>query len=84
MEPIRLSDRKGTVLSYTNDVLAYSIDPPLSVAIVDFDGGARALLDVTDRDPNELQVEMMVEPTFRKLQYTKGLYNYAWKVKPSR
>lgn len=83
-EPVRMSDKKGTVLTYTNDVLAYSIDPPLSVAVVDFDGGARSIFDITDRDPNELQVEMAVEPTFRKFQYTKGIYNYAWKVKPSR
>lgn len=80
----RFSDKKGKIFTFTNDQLAFSIDPPLSVAIVDFDNGGRQILDVTDRDPNELKPEMVVEPTFRKMQYTKGIHNYAWKVKPAR
>ena len=83
-ELLRFSDKKGKVFTFTNDQLAFSVDPPLSIAIVDFDGGGRQIMDVTDRDPNELKPDMVVEPTFRKMQYTKGIHNYAWKVKPSR
>jgi len=84
MEEVTFADKKGKVFTYTNDLLAFSVDPPLSIAIVDFPDGARDIFDVTDRDPNELKPDMEVEPTFRKVQYTKGIHNYAWKVKPCR
>jgi 3-hydroxy-3-methylglutaryl CoA synthase len=80
----RFSDKKAKIFTFTNDQLAYSIDPPLSVAIVDFENGGRNIFDVTDRDPNELKPDLEVTPTFRKMQYTKGIHNYAWKVKPAR
>jgi len=83
-EEVCLSERKGKVFSFTKDLLAFSVDPPAVVAMVHFEGGASDLFDVTDRDPNEIKPDLAVEPTFRRLQYTQGIYNYSWKVKPSR
>jgi hydroxymethylglutaryl-CoA synthase len=80
---VRLSDKKATIFTFTNDNLAPSPNPPASVAVVDFDGGGRWTFDVTDRDPNELKVGMPVEPTFRRLNTAYGIHNYWWKVKPA-
>ena len=83
-EPYKFSDKKGKLITFTQDVLAFSIDPPALYGAVDFEGGGRGLFDMTDRDPGEVKPDMPVEMTFRKLQYTKGIYNYFWKVKPAR
>jgi len=76
-------DKNGTIYSYTQDKLALHLDPPLTVAIVDFEGGGRAAFEMTDRDPKEIRVGMPVELTFRKLFFTGGIHNYYWKVKPA-
>ena len=78
------SGKNGTVFSYTHDQLAPVIDPPASVVLVDFEGGGRAFFDLTDRNPDEIQVGTKVEFTFRKLQLDRGLTNYFWKVRPVR
>ncbi|MDY6835222.1 MAG: OB-fold domain-containing protein [Chloroflexota bacterium] len=78
------ADKKAKVFTFTQDVLAFTIDPPAIYAVVDFEGGGRGMFDMTDRDPSEVKWDMPVDMTFRKLQYTKGLYNYFWKIKPAR
>lgn len=75
-------DKRGTIYSYTKDNLAASLDPPLTVAIVDFEGGGRAAFEMTDRDPQEVKVGMPVALTFRKLFYERGIHNYYWKAIP--
>jgi len=80
---VRLADKKAKVFTFTHDNLSPCVDPPASVAIVEFDGGGRWTFDVTDRDPEELQVGMEVEFTFRKLYSGHGIHNYWWKVKPT-
>jgi hydroxymethylglutaryl-CoA synthase len=81
-ELVRLSDKRAKIFTFTHDNLSPSVDPPASVAIVEFDGGGRWTFDVTDRDPQELQVGMEVEFTFRKLNSAYGIHNYWWKVRP--
>lgn len=78
------ADKKGTIFSYTQDMLTTTQDPPLTVAIVDFEGGGRGLFEVTDRDPKKVEVGMLVEMTFRHLFFDRGIHNYYWKVKPIR
>jgi 3-hydroxy-3-methylglutaryl CoA synthase len=79
---VRLSDKRATIFTFTNDNLAPSPNPPASVAMVEFDGGGRWTFDVTDRDPDALQVDMPVEFTFRKLYTSHGITDYWWKAKP--
>jgi uncharacterized OB-fold protein len=79
---VRLSDKKATIFTFTNDNLAPSPNPPASVAMVEFDGGGRWTFDVTDRDPDALKVDMPVEFTFRKLYTSHGITDYWWKAKP--
>ena len=83
-EPYKFSDKKGTVDTFSHDFLAASGDPPNTLTVVDYEGGGRGEYEMTDRDPQECQVGMGVEMTFRKLRYTLGVHNYFWKCKPIR
>ena len=62
-----------------------AVSPPIVFAIVDFDGGGRGCpLELTDVDPDALQVGDRVEMTFRKLSTADGIHNYFWKARPVR
>ena len=82
--PVRLSDRRGTVFTYSMDYLAATTDKPLVIAVVDFDGGGRMLCMMTDCKLAEVQVGMPVEMSFRKLRVVNGIHNYYWKAIPER
>ena len=83
-EQVRLSDKKGTLFSYSLDNLAVTVDPPNVIAIVDLEGGGRFSTTITDRDPEKLASDMQVELTFRRIHEAKGVYNYFWKCRPPR
>jgi uncharacterized OB-fold protein len=82
--PLRLSDRPGRVFTYSMDYLAGTTDSPLVIAVIDFEGGGRALCMVTDRELDEIQIGMPVEMSFRKLRVVNGIHNYYWKAVPQR
>lgn len=84
MEPVPMADTKGTIASFTIDKLVYSPSPPVVFAVVDFDGGGRAPLELTDVDPDEVEIGGRVEPTFRRLFTSDEIHNYFWKVRPVR
>ena len=83
-EPYRFVDKRGKVVSFSHDYLAGGIDPPTTAAVIDFEGGGRGLFNMVDRDPEECQVGMSVEMTFRQLRYALGTHTYYWKCKPVR
>lgn len=83
-EWVRLSDRKGEVYTFTLDNLAASIDPPIIYTTVDFKGGGRMFVEMTDVDPDEVKVGMPVEMCFRKLFTVKGVHTYFWKSRPTK
>jgi len=82
-DAVRLSDRIGTVKSFTFDNFAGSPNPPLVAGIVDVDG-ARLYIEMTDVDPKEVKLGMPVELTFRKIHEAGGTPNYFWKSTPLR
>jgi uncharacterized OB-fold protein len=82
MERAALSDKRGTVATYTVDRLAFSPSPPMIDAVVDFDGGGRYTLEVTDAAPDEVDIGTRLELTFRRLYTAGGVHNYFWKVRP--
>lgn len=83
-EPRPLADAVGTVTTFTIDRLAYSPSPPVVFAVVDWDGGGRLPVELTDVDADEVAIGMRVEPTFRRLSTADGIHNYFWKVRPIR
>ena len=83
-DPAPMAHATGTVVSFTVDRLAYSPSPPTVFAIVDFDGGGRAPLELTDVDAGEVHAGMRVVPTFRRLYTADDIHNYFWKARPVR
>ena len=79
-----MADTEGTIASFTVDKLVYSPSPPVVFAVVDFDGGGRAPLELTDVTADEVEVGGRVEPTFRRLYTSDEIHNYFWKVRPVR
>ena len=84
MEPAPMADVPGTVVTYTIDKLVYSPSPPVVFAVVDFDGGGRAPVELTDVEPTAVAIGDRVEMTFRRLFTADGIHNYFWKARPRR
>jgi hydroxymethylglutaryl-CoA synthase len=82
--PRPMADARGTIATYTVDKLAYSPSPPVVFAVVDFDGGGRLPVELTDVDAADVAVGGRVEMTFRKLFTADGIHNYFWKARPVR
>jgi hydroxymethylglutaryl-CoA synthase len=84
-EAVRLSQKRGTIFTYSIDYLSSGLEPPpVVITVFDFEGGGRALLMMTDRVLNEVKVGMPVEMTFRKYFTNEGIHNYIWKTMPVR
>ncbi len=83
-EPVRFSDKKATINTFSFDYLGATPEPPTGVCMIDFDGGGRMMAMITDRVPEEVKVDMPVEMTFRKLYTAEGIHNYYWKCMPVR
>ena len=50
MDPVDRADTEATIATYTIDHLSYSASPPIVFAVLDFDGGGRFPLELTDVD----------------------------------
>ena len=79
-----MADVGGTIVTFTIDKLVYSPSPPVVFAIVDFDGGGRAPVELTDVDPADVAIGGRVHMTFRRLYTADGIHNYFWKARPVR
>jgi hydroxymethylglutaryl-CoA synthase len=79
-----MADATGTIATFTIDRMAYSPSPPVVFAVVDFDGGGRLPVELTDVDPAGVKIGDRVEMTFRKLFTADGIHNYFWKARPIR
>lgn len=82
--PVPMADVPATIATFTIDKLAYSPSPPIVFAVVDFDGGGRFPVELTDVDPTDVQIGARVEMTFRRLSSADGIHNYFWKARPIR
>ncbi|MFC1968404.1 3-oxoacyl-[acyl-carrier-protein] synthase III C-terminal domain-containing protein [Chloroflexota bacterium] len=80
----RLSDKKGKIVSFNEDFVATTIDPPNMMTQVDFDGGGRIQCAMTDRVVEDVKVDMPVEMTLRRIHDGRDILNYTWKPRPIR
>lgn len=83
-ESAPLADKAARLFTFTVDYLNVDPDPPTVMSVVDFEGGGRAYLMMTDRDPSEVKIDQDVEMTFRRLYDAEGFTNYYWKCRPPR
>jgi len=84
MQEEGFADTVGVVTTFTLDHLAYSLQPPVVAAIIDFEGGGRLNCELTDVDPKEVSIGDELEMTFRCLYTGQGVHNYFWKGRPRR
>jgi len=84
MEDYEFATKAGTVLTYTGDMLAASIDPPAVYGVVTFEGGGRMWIDFTDCALDNVKVGMPVKMSFRikKTDEIRGYRGYFWKAVP--
>ena len=80
-DPKPMADVPGTIVTYTVDRLAYSESPPIIFAVVDFDGGGRLPIELTDVSESDVAAGVRVEMTFRKLFTSDDIHNYFWKAR---
>ena len=83
-EPVRFSDKRATINTFSLDYLGATLEPPTGVCMIDFEGGGRMMAMITDRVPEEVKIGMPVKMTFRKLYTAEGIHNYYWKCMPVR
>jgi hydroxymethylglutaryl-CoA synthase len=79
----------GKMFTFAKDNLALSPDPPTIFCICNMldpnsDDKCRFYSQMTDRDPNKVEVDMTLEMTFRNMHNGGGYPNYFWKVMPVR
>lgn len=84
MKEESFADRPCRVATYTIDHLAYSLQPPVVLGVLDFEGGGRFTTELTDVDPAEVAIGKELEMTFRCLYSVDGVRNYFWKARPRR
>ena len=84
MEEEAYADVGCKIATYTLDHLAYSLQPPVVAAVVDFERGGRINCQLTDVDPEQVAIGDELEMTFRKMYTADGVHNYFWKARPQR
>ncbi|WGT27972.1 3-oxoacyl-[acyl-carrier-protein] synthase III C-terminal domain-containing protein [Pseudomonas marginalis] len=83
-EDTHLFDEKAQVLTYTADWLTYHPAPPLYVGFVQFDNGARLLMETVDIGAQGIDVGTPLRMVFRikDIDKTRGYARYFWKATP--
>ena len=78
------AERPATIMTWTADLLAVSVEPPCCYGIVDFEGGGRMVVDFTDCEQKDLSVGTPVRMSFRHRSFDKdrGFHGYSWKAVP--
>ena len=84
LEDVRLADEAAHIVSVTADRLNFSPDPPFDFGLVQFDNGARVLMEMVDRPPGGFKVGDKVRMRLRiKAQNIRlGFRTYFWKAAP--
>lgn len=79
-----LRDVPAKILTYTADWLSYHPAPPLYVGFVQFDNGARVLMEIVDVRRSGIEVGTPVRMVFRikERDRMRGFNRYFWKATP--
>jgi len=83
-EDCEFADVPGEIMSYTSDLLTYTMDPPAHYGMVTFENGGRSMFDFTDYEIGKIEVGLPVRMVFRirNLDHQRGFTQYFWKAKP--
>ncbi|EPB9494557.1 TPA: OB-fold domain-containing protein [Pseudomonas aeruginosa] len=83
-EPHPIADSPARLATYSADWLQYHPAPPLYIGLVQFDNGARVLMEIVDVGTAGLEVGTRLDMVFRiKTRDTRRHYDrYFWKASP--
>ena len=83
-DQVSLVDVPAKVLTYTADWLSYHPAPPLYVGFVQFDNGARLLMEMVDVGSAGIEVGTPLRVTYRikDVDKARGYPRYFWKATP--
>lgn len=84
LEDVRLAEEVGRVVSITADRLNFTPDPPFDFGLVQFDNGARVLMEMGDRHEGGFKVGDKVRMRLRIKSQNRslGFRTYFWKAAP--
>ena len=84
MTDVRLADERATLASVTADRLNYTPDPPFWFGLVQFDNGARLLMELTDADAKGFAVgdRLAMRLRIKSFDRKRGFRTYFWKAAP--
>jgi 3-hydroxy-3-methylglutaryl CoA synthase/uncharacterized OB-fold protein len=84
--PHRLAEEGARIRSYTCDWLSYKQCPPFQFGHVEFESGARVLMEFTDSELDELAVGAPLRMVFRikEVDPQRGFRRYFWKATAQR
>lgn len=84
MQDVRLADLEADLVSVTADRLNHTPDPPFDFGLVQFDNGARVLMELTDRPVDGFKVgdRLRMRPRIKSLNRRLGFRTYFWKAAP--
>src|SRR5262249_37101364 len=82
--PFPLADEPARIATYTADWLQFTPAPPLYVGLVQFDVGARLLMEIVDVGPQEMGVGTPLRMCFRIKERDRLRHydRYFWKATP--
>lgn len=85
LTPVPLARETARVATFTADWLMYTPSPPLHVGLVQFDVGARLLMEIVDVAAGELEVGTPLRMVFRikERDALRHFDRYFWKATPS-
>jgi hydroxymethylglutaryl-CoA synthase len=86
MEDVRLADERARIVSVTADRLNFTPDPPFWFGLVQFENGARVMMEFTDADAKGFAVGDPVRMRLRIKSHNKrlGFRTYFWKAAPAK
>ena len=81
-----MADEPAKIMSFTEDWLSYKESPPFQYGQVQFDCGARLIMEFADADIGQLEVGMSLRMAFRIKDFDQrrgGYRRYFWKAVPA-
>jgi uncharacterized OB-fold protein len=84
LQDVRLADLEARIISITSDRLNFTPDPPFDFGLVQFDNGARVLMEMADRPEQGFRVGDRVRMRLRVKSVNRqlGFRTWFWKAAP--
>jgi uncharacterized OB-fold protein len=83
--PVSLLGEPAQVVSFTADWLSFKGAPPFCFGLVQFDNGARVLMEMVDFGTEQLKIGVPVRCVYRKkeIDTLRHYHSYFWKAAPA-